>query len=168
MSAIDFYKGQPIETNADYGFRQLAEVAIKAVSPGINDPATAVTSLHALSDLFAYRLHCHPRLVIYGEDDMARIEVKVSTFSEIFDECIQPIWNYGKSDQYIQKQLSFMIDQLKKADHEKNISICLIHYHIKYINKQQKLTIDILFKTPILLPVNLQRKKNNNKFICVL
>ncbi len=119
LSAIDFYKGQPIEKNADYGFRQLSEVAIKALSPGINDPATAVTSLHALSDLFAYRLHCHPRSVMYDEDDMARIEVAVSTFSEIFDECIQPIWSYGKSDQYIQKQLSFVIDQLKKADHEK-------------------------------------------------
>ncbi len=116
LSAIDFYKGQPIEINAEYGFRQLAEVAIKALSPGINDPATAVTSLHALTDLFAYRLHHHPRIVIYGEDDMARIEVKVSTFSEIFNECIQPIWNYGKTDQYIQKQLSFMIGQLKKAD----------------------------------------------------
>jgi uncharacterized membrane protein len=119
LSAIDFYKGQPIERNADYGFRQLTEVAIKALSPGINDPATAVTSLHALSDLFAYRLYYHAPLVIYGEDGLARIEVKASTFSAIFDECIQPIWNYGKTDQYIQKQLNFMIDQLKKADHEK-------------------------------------------------
>ncbi len=118
LSVIDFYNGQPIERNADYGFRQLAEVAIKALSPGINDPATAVMSLHALSDLFAYRLHHHPRLVIYGEDDMARIEVKVPTFREIFYECIQPIWNYGKANQYIQKQLNFMLGQLKKADNK--------------------------------------------------
>ena len=41
LSATDFFKGQPIERNADYGFHQLAEVAIKALSPGVNDPATA-------------------------------------------------------------------------------------------------------------------------------
>ncbi len=37
LSATDFFKGQPIDKNADYGFNQLAEVAIKALSPGIND-----------------------------------------------------------------------------------------------------------------------------------
>jgi uncharacterized membrane protein len=56
-STVDFYKGQPIGINANYGFNQLAEVAIKALSPGINDPGTAVISLHALSDMFAFRMY---------------------------------------------------------------------------------------------------------------
>nr|MBA2746963.1 DUF2254 domain-containing protein [Flavisolibacter sp.] len=36
-AAADFFSGQPIDMNADYGFMQLAEIAIKALSPGIND-----------------------------------------------------------------------------------------------------------------------------------
>lgn len=44
----DFFTGQPIDRNADYGFRHLAEIATKALSPGINDPGTAVLALHAL------------------------------------------------------------------------------------------------------------------------
>lgn len=38
INAIDLYSGQPIDKNAYYGYHQLAEVAIKALSPGINDP----------------------------------------------------------------------------------------------------------------------------------
>lgn len=38
LLTIDFYNGQPIDKNAYYGYHQLAEVAVKALSPGINDP----------------------------------------------------------------------------------------------------------------------------------
>jgi uncharacterized membrane protein len=37
------------------------EIAIKALSPGINDPGTATISLQALGELLAYRLHHFPR-----------------------------------------------------------------------------------------------------------
>jgi uncharacterized membrane protein len=50
---IDFYYGQEIDKNAYYGFLHLTEVAVKALSPGINDPGTAVLSINALTDLLA-------------------------------------------------------------------------------------------------------------------
>ncbi|MDQ6762476.1 MAG: DUF2254 domain-containing protein [Bacteroidota bacterium] len=119
LSATDFYQGQPIDRNADYGFNQLAEVAIKALSPGINDPATAVISLHSLSDLFAYRLyHSLPHLICDNENE-ERIYLPSSSFGDVFEKCIHPIWNYGKEDQYIQDEIIFMVQQLKKADYKK-------------------------------------------------
>lgn len=39
-SATDLYNGQPINKVPEYGFRQLTEIALKALSPGINDPGT--------------------------------------------------------------------------------------------------------------------------------
>ncbi|HET7899493.1 MAG TPA: DUF2254 family protein, partial [Flavisolibacter sp.] len=38
---------QSVSANFYYGFRQLTEVALRALSPGINDPGTAVESLRA-------------------------------------------------------------------------------------------------------------------------
>lgn len=37
-----------VEANYTYGFRQLTEIAMKALSPGINDPGTAMLSLRAI------------------------------------------------------------------------------------------------------------------------
>ena len=115
---IDFYNGQPIERNPYYGFHHLAEVALKALSPGINDPATAVLSLNALTDLLAYRLHHFIQPMIWDDKDQLRIVGRERLFMEEFNYCILPIWDYGKEDRYIQQALFSSIDQLKQADRE--------------------------------------------------
>lgn len=114
--SADFFSGQPIDRNADYGFNQLAEIALKALSPGINDPATAVLSLHALFSLLQYMMKQELPELIYDEKKIARIYRPTSTFSQNFEKCIHPIWKYGKEDQYIQNELKLMIEQLKKFD----------------------------------------------------
>jgi uncharacterized membrane protein len=133
LSSIDFFNGQPINRNADYGFQQLAEIAIKTLSPGINDPGTAVISLHALADVFSYRLYHQLPSVIHDEKEQARVYIPSSSFSNLFEKCIHPIWNYGKNDQYIQHELLFMIAQLKEADH-KNMYNEIFDQWVKTIN----------------------------------
>ena len=118
-STIDFYSGQPIDRNADYGFRQLAEIAIKALSPGINDPGTAIGALNALSDLFSYRLYCGLPEIIKDAEKITRIYAPASSFEQLFEKCIYPIWNYGKKDQYIQTGLLHIIAQLQIVDTKK-------------------------------------------------
>lgn len=137
LSSVDFYKGQPIESNADYGFSQLAEVAIKALSPGINDPGTAVISVHALSDIFGYKLYHNLPSVKIDKEGVKRIYVPCSSFGDIFEKCILPIWNYGKKDEYIQDELTMMAKQLRAADYKK------LHTHlfdnlIKDVEKQKE------------------------------
>lgn len=116
MLSIDFHDGQPIDRNPEYGFRQLAEVAIRALSPGINDPATAVLSINALSELFAHRLkRCEPSEIRTPDHKLA-ILLKVPSFEDLFKDCIYPIWNYGKQDRYVQQALSHMLNQLLQLD----------------------------------------------------
>ena len=116
LYAIDFFSGQPIDRNANYGFMHLAEVAIKALSPGINDPATAVLSINALTDLFAYRMHhCLPT-ILKDDTGKPRIITSIATFNELFEDCILPIWHYGRNDHYIQKAMLHMLQQLNKPD----------------------------------------------------
>ncbi len=117
---IDLYNGQPLEKNPYYGYHQLAEVAIKALSPGINDPETAVLSIHALTDLFLYRLNHYIKTVFKDENNTIRIVTVEWDFEQLFGECYNPIWNYGKDDLYIQNTLTRMLEQLKQADTEEN------------------------------------------------
>lgn len=118
LAATDFYQGQPINKNADYGFSQLAEVAIKALSPGINDPGTAVISLHSLCDVLAYKLYHNRPALLKDDKGVERIHMPSSSFTDMFEKCILPIWNYGKEDAYIQTELLHALNQLKMADHK--------------------------------------------------
>ena len=115
-AANDFYNGQPIDLNADYGFKQLAEIAIKALSPGINDPGTAVLALHSLADLLAYRLYNNYQNIKIDANGDTRIYIPNSSFIELFNYCIYPIWKYGKKDPYIQSTIKEIVRQLRIVD----------------------------------------------------
>ena len=115
--AVDFFAGQPIDYNPDYGFRQLSEIALKALSPGINDPGTAVISLNSLADLFQFMLYHKMPSILCDANNESRIFLPTSSFIELFDVCIPPIWNYGKEDQYNQDVLLDILQQLKTQDY---------------------------------------------------
>lgn len=115
-STIDLYAGQPIDRNSNYGFKQLTEVAVKALSPGINDPGTAVLSLHAIFEMFAYKLNNKLPTLKKDYKNVSRIYIPGISFNEMFKNYINPIWNYGKNDEYVQQELTLMIEQLKILD----------------------------------------------------
>ena len=116
---------QEVSISYIYGLRQLMEIAIKALSPGINDPGTAVISLHALSDLLAHKLHYVPEKYIKDKDGKVRIITKENTFKDDFEEYILPIWDYGKTDRLVQQQMLHILTQLKSKGEQPVIETLL-------------------------------------------
>lgn len=132
---IDFYNGQDIQRNYYYGFHQLTEVALKALSPGINDPETAVLSLHAITDLFAYKLNHFTQSIFEDEKGVVRVVSLEWSFEELFAQFFYPIWEYGKKDLFIQNAMLQMVEQIKECDtSDKYSSMFTIFLNI--INKQ--------------------------------
>lgn len=138
FSSIDFYRGQPIVVNAYYGFQHLMEIGIKALSPGINDPVTAVLCLHALTDLFGLKLTCEEAPVYVDDEGWPRIVAKKRSLLDIFNSSILPIWHYGQDDQHIQRALQHMIHQLNMVDSEKQLAPALQLLKAEVTTKQQK------------------------------
>lgn len=132
---IDFYDGQEIHRNYYYGFHQLAEVALKALSPGINDPETAVISLHALANLFSYKLNHFTKSVFEDENGIARIQSFEWSFEELFNQFFYPIWACGKKDFFIQEAMLKMVSQLKLCD-ASGAHASLFNIFLNSINKQ--------------------------------
>ncbi|WP_018617112.1 DUF2254 domain-containing protein [Segetibacter koreensis] len=104
---------EKIESNFYYGFRQLKEVAVKALSPGINDPGTAILSLHALADLLAFRSCNYPESGIGDSKDRVRILVNEKSFDQLFVEYFLPIWDYGRNDRSIRQEVRLILVQLR-------------------------------------------------------
>jgi uncharacterized membrane protein len=117
---------QEISINYVYGLKQLTEIAIKALSPGINDPGTAVISLHALSDLLAYKLKHFPQKHFKDKEGIVRVIAKENTFEEVFEEFIMPIWDYGKDDRLVQQQMLHILKQLKSKGDQPVIDALLM------------------------------------------
>lgn len=106
-------RDESIDDDFNYGFRQLKEVAVKALSPGVNDPGTAVTSLRALADLLAFRLNHYPSNTIKDENGVIRVVTNEPTFEEVFEHTMLPIWDYGKNDRMVLHELHTILVQLQ-------------------------------------------------------
>jgi len=104
---------ESIDQNFFFGFRQLSEVAVKALSPGINDPGTAIESMRALFRLYTYRISFFPANVIEDENSIPRIVLQELAFEKIFTDTLLPIWDYGKNDRMIQHELFQLLNQLQ-------------------------------------------------------
>ena len=103
---------ESVKRNYEYGFRQLSEIALKALSPGINDPGTAIISFRALVDLLGYRAVNFPPSELSEEGCTFKIYRNELSFEDLFERAIYPIWDYGKEDRMIRREFKLLLIQL--------------------------------------------------------
>ena len=85
--------------------RHITEVAVKAMSPGINDPGTAIEAINLLSDLFV-SLSDLPRLNHYQDGaDGGDVFFVSRSLEEIVSESITSIRTYAKADPAVMMNL---------------------------------------------------------------
>lgn len=90
-----------LDQDVDFGLRQLADIALKAVSPGINDPATAITCIGYLRSVLC-RLGERPFPEGVRRDREHRITVIVG--QRDFEEYLEPmlqIARYADGDAWV-------------------------------------------------------------------
>lgn len=126
LETIHINELQTLQTNFYYGFRQLTEVAIKALSPGINDPGTAVESLRSLASLLSYRLQYFPENNFQDKQGVTRIVTSEFSFEDIFNRTFLPIWEYGKNDLFIQEEMIHLLQQLLSQEKHPAINSMLL------------------------------------------
>jgi len=133
QSAIILSDSESIDKNFAYGIRQLSEVALKALSPGINDPGTAKESLRALFQLLAFRLNNYPENTVSNEQGEVRVLTEQLSFEALLEKSLWPIFDYGKDDRMIQHELLSLLEQLLSLKDNKAIQDLL-----KAIRKSSK------------------------------
>lgn len=100
--------------NYMYGFRQISEIGIKAMSPGINDPGTALNSIDYLTELFSILLKIKNFEFIGNEDGKNIIQLDRSTFPQILFNVLATYRPYCSHDIMVAHKLLNMLDSLSK------------------------------------------------------
>jgi uncharacterized membrane protein len=78
---------------------QLVEMAVRALSPGVNDPGTAVACVHRLGDLLARLVdRAEPDGLRRDADGTIRLVAEPRRFEEIAARCLDPIRRYGGTE----------------------------------------------------------------------
>lgn len=86
------------EQDAEFAIHQLVEVALRALSPGINDPFTAMTCIDRLGSALCYLANrAFPSPYRYDDEAKLRIVAQPVTFVGITNAAFDQIRQYGRS-----------------------------------------------------------------------
>ncbi|HKU04177.1 MAG TPA: DUF2254 domain-containing protein [Arthrobacter sp.] len=100
-----------------YGFRQLVDVAVRALSPGINDPTTAVHVLGHLSALLCRLVDRDPGPEQIRDDDgQVRVVLSLPGLPDLADLAVNQVRNYGAGDADVVQRLLDLLNEVAFTD----------------------------------------------------
>jgi uncharacterized membrane protein len=105
-----------MQQDVAFGFRQLVDIAEKALSPGVNDPTTAVQALDALHDLLR-RLATRPlRSGVHLDDDGAvRLVVPPDRLADYLALALDEVEQYGEDTLQVNRRVDLLLGDLAAA-----------------------------------------------------
>lgn len=132
------YPGEVIDENPMYGFRQLREVAVKSLSPGINDPGVATLCIDYLSELLQLSMADGNKNLLLDDKKTGRIILNRYDFPALLDLSLIPIKTYGKKDYTVLNSLLFALHTISLVDKTSEWRTLLEQYGLAIIEDADK------------------------------
>ena len=100
-------------SDLSFGLRQLTDVAVKALSPGINDPTTAVHALGHSAALLCElsQIPLGPHLVRDAEEE-ARLVLAGHAFGDLLGLAVEQPAIYGSNDPIVMQRLFMLLGEV--------------------------------------------------------
>ncbi|MBK7400682.1 MAG: DUF2254 domain-containing protein [Myxococcales bacterium] len=108
----------PIRTmqqDVEYGLRQIVDIALKAISPAVNDPSTCVTCIDNLTSLLAYAASRNDPVTTREGLAGGRLRMARSSFRRLVDMCFHQIRQYGHGDLAVGLRLARALTDLAQV-----------------------------------------------------
>jgi len=99
LGAFDLGPSRTLQQDVEFGVLQIVDIALKAISPAVNDPTTAVTCVDQLSRILVrFAARKLPASVFYDPPGIARVSVPQIGFDGLLKSAFEQIRLYSKSD----------------------------------------------------------------------
>jgi len=99
LGAFDMGPSRTLQQDVEFGVLQIVDIALKAISPAVNDPTTAVTCVDQLSRiLIRFTSRDLPAPVLYDPPGIARASIPWIDFEGLLKSAFEQIRLYSKSD----------------------------------------------------------------------
>jgi uncharacterized membrane protein len=97
-----------------FGFRQLVDVAIRALSPAVNDPTTGVQAIDRISDLLAITgSRPDPAGWLVDSRGTVRVKRKLRNFDGLLVLSLTEVIRYGADAPQVARRLRAMLNELE-------------------------------------------------------
>jgi uncharacterized membrane protein len=99
LATFDIGPVRTLQQDVEFGVLQIADIALKAISPAVNDPSTAITCLDQLGRiLIRWISRDSPRRALFSPPNVLRVTMPWITLDEMLDTALEQIRHYAESD----------------------------------------------------------------------
>lgn len=109
---FDLQRQRTIHQDAPYGVQQLVDVAVKALSPGINDPTTATMCIDRLAALLLRLAGRRMPGPCRGRDGVLRVVAQGPDFAGVTALALDPIVAHARGDAMVLARLLDTLEQV--------------------------------------------------------
>jgi len=141
QEAFSFSRYRTLEQDAAFGIRQIVDVALKALSPGINDTTTAVTCVDYLTTILA---RLAPRQIPSSrryEDGNLRVIAKGPSFQSLLSEAFDQIRESAKGNLGIMLRMLGSLETIASLTADSSRRQAL-HEHVEWIAELATRTLE--------------------------
>lgn len=113
-AAFDLGEIRTLQQDFEFGIRQIVDVGLKAISPAVNDPSTAVTCIDQLGRLLARiaQKRPQPMVVQQGGGELWR---RRQGFLSALDLAFNQMRQYGKNDMAVSLRMIRVLHQIAQV-----------------------------------------------------
>jgi uncharacterized membrane protein len=99
LAAFDFGPTRTLQQDVEFGVLQIVDVALKAISPAVNDPTTAINCVDQLSRiLIRFASREPPEDLLYDPPGIVRASIGWIHFERLLEAALEQIRMYAKTD----------------------------------------------------------------------
>ena len=99
LAAFDMGPTRTLQQDVEFGVLQIVDVALKAISPAVNDPTTAITCVDQLSRiLIRFASREPPDELLYDPPGIVRASIGWIHFERLLEAAFEQIRMYSKTD----------------------------------------------------------------------
>jgi uncharacterized membrane protein len=99
LAAFDLGPTRTLQQDVEFGVLQIVDVALKAISPAVNDPTTAINCIDQLSRiLIRFASREPPEDLLYDPPGIVRASIGWIHFERLLDAALEQIRMYSKTD----------------------------------------------------------------------
>ena len=109
-----------VSDNHVLGIKQITEVGVKAMSPGINDPGTAAITIDYMTELIALRMKLREKEIYKKEGGEYTVQLRSVPFKKLMHDMLGAYRQYCKHDIILMEKMIYMLQYLLRQETQSN------------------------------------------------